>query len=337
MKHGQLVAVSAIAVLVATTSSACGVGVAGALRPADPKASTALGATACGVAGAEASPLIVDWSPEERADLELAMKDNVAVVAYTCDTFRVLRDCHVEGQYAFIAVTPATRELHLDDEDELRANLPKAAALLGGTGGGGFDRGASLDIAYFLFGRKRTTRQQATSAELAGDCTGATHFVRGASVGAFALDTGTKANLRTAAEIFGGGASGLSLSRRLQRTTDGDLGACKADSDGHDNAPPARCAALIRLELTPIASDAAVKRTAATDADDLPSCPAGLVFADGKCTSVHAARPSVQAGRLRGLCGPVLTQQRSKLLPARGHLPTGARCRGRHSSRCESL
>ena len=67
--------------------------------------------------------------------------------------------------------------------DEVQANLP----LSGGSIGGGLQRGSTLDIAMMLVGKKRTTKDGVTKEDLQGSCDGATHYVRGAMVGAFAM------------------------------------------------------------------------------------------------------------------------------------------------------
>ncbi len=121
------------------------------------------------------------------------MKDGIAVVQYGCDSIRLLSDCHVDGQYGFVGVTRKEQVIELKNGDEIRANLPKTGALLGMKLEGDLERGASLDVALVMVGKERTRRNHATRADLVGDCNGATHFVRGAMIGAFAMATGSRA------------------------------------------------------------------------------------------------------------------------------------------------
>src|SRR5262245_9588263 len=64
-------------------------------RPKDPTAAGVLGEATCKQVGKEGRPLIVDWIPESRQDLEVVMKNSVAVVAYDCNSIKVLPDCKV--------------------------------------------------------------------------------------------------------------------------------------------------------------------------------------------------------------------------------------------------
>jgi uncharacterized protein len=137
----------------------------------------------------------------------------------------------------------------------------------------------------------------------------ATHFVRGALVGAFAMETGTKGEAKAAAQIFGAGTSGQSSSAKNVQNKDGDIADCaKADPD----APkaPSQCRAMVRLELKavgpsqktagakpgekpaaaappPEATETAKVEPAAPEA----SCPKGMVMAAGKCTAPTAEAP----------------------------------------------
>jgi len=237
--------------------------------------------------------LIVDWKPEQRGDLEVAMKEGVAVVAYSCDGIKLLKDCHIDGQYGFMGMTRREQVVRLEDADEVRANLPLSGASLGGA----VERGSTLDIAMVMVGKTRTTWDHPTREDLKGTCDGATHFVRGAMVGAFVMDRGSQAKVRAAAEILGVGAGANSASSAQFRNQDGDPTDCKSATPDSVKAP-SQCGAPIRLVLTAIApapsgEDAA---KAAPPAADTPSvaaieepCPEGLVYSEGKCTAAATA------------------------------------------------
>src|SRR5687768_4707056 len=75
-------------------------GAARAIRPEATTGSSALGeSTECRDVSRGSKPLVVDWKPEQRGDLEVAMSEGVAVVAYDCQRMELLTDCRVEGSY----------------------------------------------------------------------------------------------------------------------------------------------------------------------------------------------------------------------------------------------
>ena len=108
---------------------ACGPGTtAEAIRPKEQTAAEALGEGQCRDVSRGAEPLVVDWKPEQRGELEVAMKEGVAVMAYSCDTIRLLEDCRLEGGYGFIGMTRREQVVQLESSDELKANLPLTGA-----------------------------------------------------------------------------------------------------------------------------------------------------------------------------------------------------------------
>lgn len=249
-------------------------------------------------------PLIVDWEPEARADLEVQMQDGVTVVAYSAEGLRLLKDCTAPGSYGFVQVSPKEQLIVLESKDEVSANLPASAAAMVHVGGEA-GRQRAIEIAMKIVGKFRTTRRFVDPRMLRGSCQGATHFVRGAMVGAFAMRSHVGAYARTAAEIFearvGGGAEG----EKAVENRDGDPARCAAESrdvllDG--------CGALLRLELAPVGGpedQASVSDDPAQSALD-SGCPRGLVNADGKCTAaskdeVHTCRPE-EPGECEAQC-----------------------------------
>src|SRR5262245_47206036 len=152
----------------------CGSGAAAeAVRPETPTAANALGEGACGDVTGGGEPLVVDWKPEQRGDLEIAMKDGVAVVSYSCDKLELLKDCRIEGQYGYIGMTTREQVVRLESSDEVRANLPLSGAQLSGE----LARGTTLEVAMILVGKRRTTWNEPTRNDLKGACDKATHYV----------------------------------------------------------------------------------------------------------------------------------------------------------------
>lgn len=218
-------------------------------------------------------PLLIDWKPEQRADLQAVMKDAVAVVEYRCNTLRLLKDCSLEGTYGFIGVNHKEQVFQLKDEEELRANLPTNGGALTGQLGADLQNGAAVDVAIVNIGRQSTPRAAATRRELKGSCAGATHFVRRAHLGAFAMQGTTgQAKATTVAQVFA--ASGA----KSIHSVDGNPAACAAAKVDSPSAPP-NCAAPFRIEI--VAIDAS--SSTATELQS-PKCPKGLARSGGKCT-----------------------------------------------------
>src|SRR5262249_28771948 len=95
----------------------CGPGAAAeAIRPDDPTASGALGEAGCRDVDKSGEPLIVDWKPDQRGDLEIAMKEGVAIVQYSCKGIKLLKECHIEGNYGFIGMTTKEQVVRLNNE-----------------------------------------------------------------------------------------------------------------------------------------------------------------------------------------------------------------------------
>ncbi len=290
-------------------ASGCAPGAAAqAIRPADRTAANALGEPGstggeCKEVGKEGKPLVVDWKPEARGDLEVAMQGGVAVVKYDCSTLKLLENCHVDGTYGFKGIVLKQQVVRLNDADEVKINLPLSGAALAANLEGAAGRGSSLDLATALVGNRVSTRSTVTRADLSGMCDGATHFVRGANIGAFVLEQGSKAEVKSAIQIFKIGAGGKSESSKLARQQDGDLESCQASTSEGDK-PPSRCGALVRLSLVAITdAPAGATAKAASPAggvkDDDDGCRAGLHLVDGKCTKASATTKHVcKAGDL---------------------------------------
>src|SRR5260221_6085082 len=133
--------------LAALLVDACGGTPAEAIRPKDPTAAAALGETACHKVEKYGEPLVVDWKPDQRGNLEEVMHDGIAVVAYDCKSIKLLKQCKLEGAYGYLGMTKREQVVRLQNADELRANLPLSGLKIAGDIGGQMDRGATLDIA----------------------------------------------------------------------------------------------------------------------------------------------------------------------------------------------
>ncbi len=228
-------------------------------------------------------PMIVDWQPEERGDLEISMRDGLVVVGYDDNGFRLLKDCHVDGSYEFMGMTRRERVVRLESAEDVKANLPLGGLGIAAKLGGEFEQGATLDIAMVMIGKLRTTWRTVTPQDLKGQCKSASHFVRGATVGAFAVDKGDRSQTRAVAEIFGLGAGGGASKNSMIRVIDGQLPDCQNATPDSEKAP-SQCGALIRVELLPIVANVDPKALAASDPTMVDTCAKPLVKIDGKCT-----------------------------------------------------
>ncbi|MEM6786367.1 MAG: tetratricopeptide repeat protein [Myxococcota bacterium] len=270
----------------------CGAATVGqAVAPEPTTAEEALGEDrTCREVAAYAQPLVVDWTGQQRLDLELAMKRGVAVVAYDCARFELLPRCRVVGDYRFAAVSQKEEVIKLESSDEIAANLPFSHVQLSSS----LERGSSIDLGLVLIGKKTTTVSGVARPMLEGDCGGATHFVKAATLGGFSMARGVVGRARAAAEVFTASVSGGSDHRRAEEQRDGDLKACRgARADAE--APPDQCQAALRLDLAPVVAsfpetDAPVAPAASTTgpraeahAKDEETCPAGMTRVGGKC------------------------------------------------------
>ncbi len=272
--------------------ASCGAGGAGkAVRPDDPTANNALGEeaprVACTTVPAKATPLVVDWKTNDQLELTVAMQKGVALLAYDCKSIRLVKGCSVKGSYEFTPVPSVLEEaVQIADADEASVSLP----LSGNSLGAEVSRGSSIDIGLAYVGKRATLSDAVGKAELVGsECNQVTHFVRGASIGAFAMATGTKGEVRAAAEILGIGAKGQSSSSKKKLNSAGDVAACKAIT-GSAASPPDACAAVIRLELVEVAGAPVAQGEAAAVPPALGNtCPEGFVPSAGRCAKKATA------------------------------------------------
>jgi len=259
-----------LTVVATLVAAGCGAGKVGeAARPEEQKVQHTL----CDSVADFGQPLIVDLKAHERAVYEAVMKDGVAVVRYDCSQLEIIKDCKIAGDYGFVGVSPKEEVVRLEGADEIQLNLPTFGAKIAAE----VKRDASLDLGLILVGMRRTTVNAADKARLEGSgCGRATHFVRGAFVGAFALKQGTSGSTRGAVEIMGTGVSGSSSSSKRTENRDGDAKACKGFKPNSASPDPS-CAALLRLELT------ALEVASKDDSGGADVCPKDLVLVNGKC------------------------------------------------------
>lgn len=279
------------------------------IAPKQPSATEALGSSvACTDTKVIVEPYVVDLRGADRSHLEATMSEGIAVVRYDCNGLEVLKGCSIKGAtadpYTFVGVSLKEDQVQIDTIDQLKANLPASAVKLEGE----LTSGASIDIGLLMIGRKSVPNDVIVRDDLSGPgCEGATHFVRSAIVGAFAVEKGTQGKARVAAEIFKAGASAGSEANQHVANRDGKPDDCQVAKPG-DKAPPDQCRAAITIELYPIADERPVVAegdAAAGEAEpggeekatELETkCTPGFVRAEGKCTppaqvAAHQCKP----------------------------------------------
>lgn len=239
--------------------------------------------TKCGVVKSSSRPLIVEWPASDRAQLEAAARGGIIAVRYQGCDMEVLARCKLPGSYRY---TPTTRKLErvsIRDADELYAELPVGAAKLEGK----LEQSGELEVAMHVVGRYDAAPEEQRG--LTGACSGATHVITGLTAGAFEFSSAAGSRAGGGAAVMGMGAGATSEKSKSLISRDGQPEAC-AGSSTDDERPPEGCAALLRVEVTPVA-DLAITHTppAGTDAPAASEPQGGLGVAG-------AARPEVKSG-----------------------------------------
>ena len=285
--------------------AACGHGAGEKIRPKEITGQDALGmaASACSGEPKLAKPLIVDLEASARVELESAMKKKgVVVVAYDCRSLTILRSCQLAGataQYDYGGVDPHESVVQMKNQEELSVNLPLSSAKLGGE----VASGRSIDLAMIFRGLKTSSVDKVERQTLTGNCEGATHFIRAATIGAFSMATGSAGKATAAAEVFKLGASGSSEASRNSLNRDGSIEACRS-TDLDSAEPPSGCRSPLLVELQPIGSASVEQdkpKQAQKNEEKAPipeenPCRDGYVYAKGLCTKsleeAHICKPS---------------------------------------------
>ena len=196
-------------------------------------------------------PFIIEWDATDASSFEAIASHDIVFVKYEACTLTVLESCRDEsirgrhGAYRPPQWTSGSLEtVAIENEGELYAKLPLGAASLGGR----VSAGERFRMEYYVAGTRSATRAAVHREDLPAGCEGATHFVYGYNLGAFAL--GSAKNIEAQAGVsaygFGGGGGGKSSHRAEKKG--GDLGVCRSDSATEVSG----CTAPIRLTLRPI-------------------------------------------------------------------------------------
>jgi hypothetical protein len=198
-------------------------------------------------------PFIIEWDGTDMSSFESYAANDIVVVRYEGCDMVVLDECRNDSirgsQGAYKPVEWTTGQLEkmlIQNTGELYAKLPLGSASLGGRVAGG----EKFSMEYYVAGTRNATRDAVYREDIAANpgCEGATHFVYGYNLGAFALGTTKNFSAEVGVSAFGFGTGGKTSSDSQADKKGGDLSVCKSDSA----TEVAGCKAPIRLTLRPI-------------------------------------------------------------------------------------
>ena len=213
---------------------------------------TFAGKNACNPDNAE-RPFIIEWDATDMSSFESYAANDVVIVKYEGCNLKVLDECRndsirgSQGAYKPVEWTTGSLEkIRIANQGELYAKLPLGAATLGGRVAGG----EKFSMEYYVAGTRSATRDSVYSDDIAANpgCEGATHFVYGYNLGAFALGSVKDFSAEAGGSAYGFGVGGKTSSSSTADKKGGDLAVCKSDSA----TEVAGCKAPIRLSLRKI-------------------------------------------------------------------------------------
>lgn len=212
---------------------------------------TYAGANKCN-AKTQERPFIIEWDATDMSSFQAAAKKNVIVVKYEGCELKVLDSCRDDSTTAVGTYNPpewtsgSVESLEISDEQELYAKLPLGAASLGGR----VTSGEQFRMEYYVAGTANATRDKVYRKELAKipGCEGATHFVYGYNLGAFAIASKKSLHGEVNGSYLGFGAGGSNKTETKADKKGGELGKCK----GEGAREVEDCKVPIRLTLRPI-------------------------------------------------------------------------------------
>lgn len=198
-------------------------------------------------------PFIIEWDATDRSSFEAHAANDILVVRYEGCDMTILEECRndsirgSQGAYKPVEWTSgALEKMDISNQGELYAKLPLSVGTLGGRVQGG----EKFKMEYYVAGTRNATRDSVYREDLASNpgCEGATHFIYGFNLGAFALGSVTELNAEVGVSLYGFGAGGKTNKRAQADKQGGDLGTCKGDTAREVDG----CKSPIRLTLRPI-------------------------------------------------------------------------------------
>ena len=208
-------------------------------------------------------PFIIEWDATDRSSFEAHAANDILVVRYEGCDMQILEECRndsvrgSQGAYKPVEWTSgALEKMDISNQGELYAKLPLSVGTLGGRVSGG----EKFKMEYYVAGTRNATRDAVYREDLASNpgCEGATHFIYGFNLGAFALGSVTELNAEVGGSLYGFGAGAKTNKRSAADKQGGDLGLCKGDTAKDVEG----CKSPIRLTLRPIREGANPEKAA---------------------------------------------------------------------------
>ncbi len=213
---------------------------------------TFAGANKCSPKTAE-RPFVIEWDATDMSSFEARTSSDVVFVKYEGCDLKILDSCVNDsvkgslGSYKPVEWTAGSVEVvEIANEGELYAKLPLGVGTLGGRVSGG----EKFRMEYFVSGTRNATRDavHAKDLEKIAGCKGATHFVYGYNLGAFALGSQSKIKGETGGSVYGIGVGGSRTSENKAEKNGGLLSSCRAETAKEVQT----CKVPIRLTLREI-------------------------------------------------------------------------------------
>lgn len=199
----------------------------------------------CQAAAVSGAPLVTEWSPAEKANLQARLRSGALAVEFTGCTMRPITSCTLRGSYRWQRTTLSSESIEIHNQDDLFAKLPLGAFALEGE----LARAGRLAVRTMVSGQYVLEGSTAQDVPDYGDCSAATHLLVGMSMGSFKLHSGgsLEAGGKVGAGAYQGGAQ-TSSSETLLREA-GDFDSCKV---ANDESPDINCSSPIQAFLTPL-------------------------------------------------------------------------------------
>lgn len=241
---------------------------------------TFAGKNACN-AESHLRPFIIEWDATDASSFEALAANDIVFVRYEGCSLTVLEGCRDDdikgslGAYKTPQFTSGALEtVSIENESELYAKLPLGAATLGGRA----SAGEKFHMEYYVAGTRAATRSVVHREDIAATagCQGATHFVYGYNLGAFALGSAEKVTVEAGASVYGFGAGASKTNARAADKKGGDLGVCTAETATELSG----CQAPIRLTLRPIEAGANPNPANETTPAEVGSLSAAMALGD---------------------------------------------------------
>lgn len=192
------------------------------------------------------NPFIVEWPGTHKVELESISKRGLVMVRLEGCKLDVLPRCEAPGSYSYESVTPSRDTLEIKDDNDLFSKLPISSQSLRAE----LASGKMLNLDYVLVGQKLAS---GAPTDRSGDCATATHYVRTISIGAYNMESASKAKAGADVDvgIVAVGAHSDSSRKRLKNS--GDLEACSSKTEIDEKTVKASgCGAPVKLGLAPL-------------------------------------------------------------------------------------